>query len=131
MQLALLFDDSPIPEARVNDSGVLLGPGLIRQWWPDQKRRDVARIVVRRIGGEYCYGVDIDCDGGGCGFSPSLKWNRFFSLPECISDAMRNTEKRIRDALELRYNDLPKAGAKKLLAAFERGEFTETIEGEL
>lgn len=130
MQLAICFDDHGIPEAFPNDYGVLLGPGLVRQWLPDPKRQDVARIVVRRLAGTYCYGVTVLADSGGSSFAPSPKRNQFVGLEECIRAATLHVWSTINRAVTLTYNDMPKTGAKKLMRAFERNEFTDRVVAE-
>lgn len=130
MQLALLFEESPIPEARVNDACVLLGPALVRQWWPDRNERAAVCFLVRRLGGEYCYATESFAGCCWSGYSTSLKWNRFTDLTACIAAATKEAEKNVRKIMNVTYNNLPKEGAVRLLTAFERGDFVETITGE-
>lgn len=127
MQLALCFDDSGIPESRINDFGVLIGPGFVRQWLPDPKRQDVARIVIRRVAGTYCYGVTVLADSGYSSFSPSTNRGQFAGLEECVKAATLHVWSLINRAVTLTYNDMPKTGARKLMKAFERNEFTDVV----
>lgn len=124
-QITFCFDANPMPEARENQRGVLTGPGLIREWWPDRNERAAAWLVVRRRGGDYCYAVSSQIGSCWSGFAPSLKWNRFPCLEECIAFGTDEIGRAIKKAAASNDSDVPKKAVMKLLAAFDRGEFVQ------
>lgn len=129
-QLAMLFDDSPIPEARMIDSGVLVGPALVREWWPElNKERAAVCFLVRRLAGEYCYATESIAGSCWSGYSTSFKWNRFSDLQACIGAAMKETERNVHKIMNINDDKLPKSAAAKLLTAFECGDYIERIYG--
>ena len=129
-QITLCFEESPIQEARINHHGSLTGPALIREWWPDRNQRAAAWLVVRRFGGEYCYAVSSQIGSCYSGFATSLKWNGYSDFNRCLDAGMAAVGKRIHDTIVRNDSDTPKAGLRKLLAAFEHGEFVEKINGD-
>lgn len=129
VQVSICFDASPMPEADVNRVGVLVGPGLVREWWPDRNQRAMAALVVRRLGGDYCYAASLSAGSMYNGYATSFKWNRFSDFDQCLNHGMEEVERGIRRIINRNDSDLPVAAMKKLLAAFERGEFIEKTTG--
>lgn len=123
-QLAMMFDEAPrVPDAVINDSGVLTGNLITRLY--GKPRGSHVEIRLAHVGGRWSYGLSVQAGHTGSSFAPSFKWNEFSSLEEAEREAFVDASDKLHGMARKDADSCVRTGAAAMLKLLEAGQFTE------